>query len=153
MNTYFNPGEILEQYIGYLPDPEKHNTLLFTQPKLCSKKFDILDPANKVLYHQNLPVGINTIATMLPNLSQAAGVDRVTNHQVRPTVIKNLRRSGFAASDIMKLSGHSSADTIAKSYDGLLDPAQKVDMAAAICFSAQLQRGAIDTVKGNIAFV
>ena len=53
----------------------------------------------------------------------------------------------------MKLSGHSSADTIAKSYDGLLDPAQKVDMAAAICFSAQLQRGAIDTVKGNIAFV
>ena len=68
---------------------------------------------------------------------------------VRPTVIQNLRRAGFKPSDIMKLSGHSSVDTIVKNYDHTLDDGQKVNMAAAICFAPQLKRGDVSKIEGK----
>ena len=68
----------------------------------------------------------------------------------RGTSIHALRRSGYGPTDIMKMSGHKSVDTLITSYDHGLDIAEKIDMAAAICYGPQLNRGEVAKVKGII---
>lgn len=49
----------------------------------------------------------------------------------------------------MKLTGHKSLDTLVKSYDHSIDDCDKLDMAAAIGFAPQLNRGDIKNTAGN----
>jgi hypothetical protein len=67
-------------------------------------------------------------------------------------MIHALRRNGYTAADIVKLTGHSSVETLVKSYDHTLDDSEKVDMAATICFAPQLNRGEVNKVQGKIFF-
>ena len=61
----------------------------------------------------------------------------------------SLKRAGYPLSEIMKLTGHKTLETLAKSYDLRLDTKERVNMSAAIGFGAQLSRGAIQEVKGK----
>lgn len=79
INKFYNPGKLFETYLKYIPrDPDFP---LFPMPKQNTKHFDLLDPSAEVLFLENKKVGRNTIKQMLPNLCDAAGVAKCTNHQ------------------------------------------------------------------------
>ena len=58
------------------------------------------------------------IGKILPAMCEVANVPRLTNHSIRPTSIRAMRRGGFERSDIAFVSGHKSLDTLAN-YDSL----------------------------------
>lgn len=88
VTEYYNPGQIFEEYLGYLPGSKNCDTKLFYQPIQPSKKFSVLDPEEKTLYNINRPVGRNSISNMLPELCKAAGTPRYTNHQGKTSYAK-----------------------------------------------------------------
>ena len=71
---------------------------------------------------------------------------------MRPTVIHNLKRAGWPMSEIMKLTGHRSLETVIRSYDSTIDTSDKVDMSAAIGLAARLSRGEIKEASGIYFF-
>ena len=60
------------------------------------------------------------IGKILPALCKVANVPRLTNHSIRPTSIRAMRRAGFERSDIAFVSGHKSIDSLSN-YDSLTD--------------------------------
>ena len=58
------------------------------------------------------------IGKLLPSLCRIANVPVLTNHSVRPTSVRAMRRAGFERSDIQFISGHKSVDSLAN-YDAL----------------------------------
>ena len=58
------------------------------------------------------------IGKLLPKLCMIANVPVLTNHSIRPTSIRAMRRGGFERSDIQFISGHKSVDSLSN-YDAL----------------------------------
>ena len=58
------------------------------------------------------------IGKLLPNLCKVANVPVLTNHSIRPTSIRAMRRGGFERSDVAFVSGHKSIDSLSN-YDAL----------------------------------
>lgn len=79
ISEYHNPGKIFEAYLKFLPSSDP-GAFLFTMPRQISKSFKLLDPASSVLY-QKQKSGRHNLKEMLPELCEAAGVPRCTNHQ------------------------------------------------------------------------
>ena len=99
----FNPGEIFSFYMNFLPDdstkPGIEGGFLFPRPKMKSSKFNPHNPDEMCLYEANqrgllflygillidmlISVGRNQVYGMLPNLTDAVGRPRQTNHSVR----------------------------------------------------------------------
>ena len=71
-----------------------------------------------VPWYEDKRIGKNMIGKVLPALCEVAQVPRLTNHSIRPTSIRAMRRGGFERSDIAFVSGHKSLDTLAN-YDSL----------------------------------
>jgi hypothetical protein len=86
-----NPGRFLELYIQTLNPYNEH---LFQRPRRPAKGFSLHDPTTTT-YYEVKKVGINTVADMMPKLSIAAGVPRITNNAIRPTAIRRLKRAGY----------------------------------------------------------
>ena len=95
----FNPGLYLERYMRFLPQDCPY---LLPQPRIACKKFDINSKYETVLYESNRKVGEHTVRSMMPTLSKLIGGPHCTNHQIRTTAIKALRRAGFDWANIMK---------------------------------------------------
>lgn len=87
LNTFYNPGKMLEEYLEFLPSKDDE-ALLFPLAKLTRKGFNVLDPKKQVLFYLNRKIGRNIIRQMLPELCIAAGVERSTNHQGMSNFIK-----------------------------------------------------------------
>ena len=107
--TSFNPGKLVEAYLSLCP---KAGTMegrlggyLFSKCKLQISTFHIHNPEEKLLYQPNQKVGPDTVGNMLKTLCAAVGEAPCTNHQVRVTAIKNLRRDGWDWHDIAKITG------------------------------------------------
>lgn len=81
INEFFNPGEMLETYLKFLPKPDDPNANLFPMAKLRSKQFSVLDPAHQVLYENNKKVGKTTISKMMASLCEVTKTEKCTNHQ------------------------------------------------------------------------
>ena len=75
--------------------------------------FDFSNP-----WYEDKRIGKNMIGKILPAMCEVANVPRLTNHSIRPTSIRAMRRGGFERSDIAFISGHKSLDTLAN-YDSL----------------------------------
>ena len=69
-------------------------------------------------WYEDKRIGKNTIGNILPDLCEVANVPRLTNHSIRPTSIRAMRRGGFERSDIQFVSGHKSVDSLVN-YDSL----------------------------------
>jgi hypothetical protein len=86
-----NPGRFLELYIKKL---NLKNENLFQRPNRPAKKFSLHDPKTTT-YYEDRKVGQHFVGDMMPKLSTAVGVPRITNCQIRPTVIRRLKRAGW----------------------------------------------------------
>lgn len=67
-------------------------------------------------WYDRSPVGVNTIAKFMKNISKDAGLSReYTNHSIRATTITLLDAAGYEARHITSLTGHKSHDSL-RSY-------------------------------------
>ena len=74
-------------------------------------------------------MGVHMIAKLLPNLCEAAGIARTTNHSLRRTAISIMYELGMPESEIARRSRHKSVDAlrdyyrsaIAQSHSSLLE--------------------------------
>ena len=60
INQYFNPGQLLEQYLNYLPS-QNPDAPMFPKPKQVNKNFNLLDCEAKILYEENKKEGVYLI--------------------------------------------------------------------------------------------
>jgi hypothetical protein len=72
--------------------------------------------AEDVCWYYNAPLGKNTLGNKMKCISLSAGLSPVyTNHCLRATSVTILDNAGFAARDIMTVSGHHAESSI-KNY-------------------------------------
>ena len=69
-------------------------------------------------WYENSRIGVNTIGDLLPSLCEIAKVPRLTNHSIRTTSIRAMRRSGFDDNQVCFVSGHKDPESL-KNYDSL----------------------------------
>ena len=87
--------KMIEFYLSKLPE----------DPKLSMQKLSRCGTA----WYVNVPVGVNTLKSMLPNMSKNAGTStRYTNHFLNATSTTRLFQSGVQEKIIQKKTGHRS---------------------------------------------
>jgi hypothetical protein len=72
------------------------------------------------------PTEQNTLGNIMPMAAEECGMDRKTNHSVRKTTIKTLRKAGVARDKIKHVTGHKSATSI-EAYDDVLSDDEQCD--------------------------
>ena len=61
------------------------------------------------------PIGVNKCKTFVKRLMDGTGIrGRWTNHSLRTTTVNDMQDAGFSDADIMKRTGHRSANSVAK---------------------------------------
>ena len=86
---------------------------LFQRPKT-----NVTD--NSEIWYDNVPVGHNTLGSMMARISRKAGLSRkYTNHSLRATAVNILDKAQFASRHIMSVTGHK-AESSLKTYSGKL---------------------------------
>lgn len=92
--------KILDFYLAKLPPEPK---AFYLRPR---EKCPLEDEA---AWYINVPVGINTLQSILPNMSAKAGTSvRYTNHSLRATSATRLFASGIPEKVIQDKTGHHS---------------------------------------------
>ena len=77
-------------------------------------------PTANCWYETKQIVGRTVLGEMMKRISRNAGLSRIyTNHCVRPTVVSNLKTSGFKNEEICLITGHKSETSIRR-YDRLV---------------------------------
>lgn len=71
------------------------------------------------------PMGENTLTNLMSMAAKEAGLNRKTNHSVRKTTIKTLRKAGVPRDKIKHISGHKSISSIEAYDDDLSDDEQR----------------------------
>ena len=86
----------------------------FYQKAKCNKKFD---PKRDDVWFTVNPIGINTLGNFMKKISKRLALSvTYTNHCIRATCVTEMTRAGYEARQIMKVTGHKSAESL-KSYD------------------------------------
>jgi hypothetical protein len=81
-------------------------------------------PLDGTPWFENKPLGVNTLSSMMKEISKAAKLSRVyTNHCVRASAITLWSEAGLASRHIMKISGHRSEHSL-KHYNDRPSTAQ-----------------------------
>ena len=126
---------------NFLLKPRKNSVPFGTKPAPGSKRFDIHDPDEEVLFEPNNNKGKTTIAKMCPALSECLGLEHFTNHQIRATVVQTLSMAGvFSPNDIIKVTDHKSTLSL-NNYDPHMRGDKRANMAVAIGQASHLKRG------------
>ena len=100
-NAKLNPGLFFELYLGLL---NSNCPRLFQRPRKPSKTFDIHSLDATFLYDK-APLGEHTIDKMLPILCEVLGKPKYTNHSIRVTGIRTLRKFNLPVDVMLKFSG------------------------------------------------
>ena len=122
-DQHFNPGAIFEYYLTMLP---KDCPYLFPRPRRQSKSFDISNPS-AVLF-ENTKIGQNTVGEVMPLLTKLLQLPHATNHMLRSTGIRRLRRADYGDRQIAQVSGHRDLKSL-ENYDPGTPLQQKFQMA------------------------
>ena len=104
------PVALLEKMIAKRPPSLKNSGPLYLQP--------LRKPKPSVWYSVQR-LGINQIASFMDEIKQSANLDvskRITNHSVRKTLVKKLKKAGVSNTEIIAITGHKSEDSL-KHYD------------------------------------
>lgn len=104
--------------------------IFFAHPMRPSKKFKIHENEQKV-YYEKQKVGESFVALMLPKLSEALGVERITNAQLRTTSIRKMKKGNVSDCDLMSLTGQKKLETL-NHYALEPENSVKVEMIQAI---------------------
>lgn len=84
----------------------------------------------------NIRIGNKTIGNFMPNISLKAGLSmKFTNHSLRSTCISILNETGEEHTNIIKVTGHKSTNSL-KTYTGILSSNKRQHMSAVL--SAEL---------------
>lgn len=75
--------------------------------------------AKNLYWYREVALGKNKIGAFMPEACALAGITRHTNHGVRRTAIKRMRKSGIPDDKIIKITGHRSVNTLAVYDDDL----------------------------------
>ncbi|VDI15478.1 Hypothetical predicted protein [Mytilus galloprovincialis] len=84
-----------------------------------------MERVESMIWYYARPMGENTLANLMPMAAKEAGMDRKTNHSVRKTTIKTLRKAGVPRDKIKHISGHKSTSSIEAYDDDLSDNEQR----------------------------
>ena len=94
-------------------------TLEPDSPLFLSKKTpQQLQPSsvNSGVWYRAEPMGVNTLAQLLPNACKKAGIESRGNHGVRATCVQRLREANVPDDKIIQVTGHKSTRSLS-SYD------------------------------------
>lgn len=98
----------------------------------CEYIFQRINQKGRNMLFDNSPMGVNTIAKMMSNISSAAHLSKnYTNHSLRSTCVTLLNESGESATNIIKITGHASANSL-KSYTDKISTSKRKSMCATI---------------------
>ena len=100
-NTGLNPGLFFELYRGLL---NSNCPRLFQRARRSSETFNIHNLDENCLY-ENAPIGEHTINKMLPMLCGVLGKPKYTNHSIRVTGLRTLRKFNLPVDVMLKFSG------------------------------------------------
>ena len=101
----FCPVASLKMYLSKL---NTNCEWMWQRPKTKSKVAD-------ASWYANVPLGKNTLGSMLKRICEEAGCKIYTNHSLRATSITILDEAGHPSRDIMTVSGHKAESSI-KNY-------------------------------------
>ncbi|XP_065918766.1 uncharacterized protein KIAA1958-like [Dysidea avara] len=77
---------------------------------------------NKDVWYTSVPLGVNSINTFIPRMVVAAGLDHTnkhyTNHSIRKTTVKKLKKAGVTPTEITAITGHKNQQSLTD-YDEL----------------------------------
>ena len=122
-----NLGEFVEQHMDFT----RHELdWVFTRPKRSGKGFNIHDNQTTI-YFEDSKCGENTVREMLPILSAAFKLPRLTNCQIRCTAIRNMKRAKIDDRTIMEVTRHTRIETLNK-YNPLPTNEKKLERSFAI---------------------
>ncbi|MFA6066449.1 MAG: site-specific integrase [Candidatus Babeliaceae bacterium] len=124
-------SEVLTLKIGQISDQEKEITFRQSKTRGCEKETIITYP--KSLFNElknyignregivfvtknNQPVMLNQLAVTFKKAGLLAGIKKVTPHVLRASAVTYFKDQGCSDSDIMKVTGHASAEMI-HAYD------------------------------------
>ena len=59
------------------------------------------------MWFSKIPLGVHTITNLMKSRSKSAGFDVNKKHySIRKTMVKNLKKAGVSATNIMAVTGH-----------------------------------------------
>jgi hypothetical protein len=96
-----NPGLFYELYLGLL---NSNCPRLFQRARRSSETFNIHSLDVNCLF-DNSPLGEHTIDKMLPTLCEVLGKPKYTNHSIRVTGLRTLRKFDLPVDVMLKFSG------------------------------------------------
>ena len=109
LTRLYSTGEIGDSYWCLLKYVQKLNplqTAFFQRPSPKAKEADMI-------WYENSPLGVNTLATMMKEISLGAGLSQTyTNHSVRATAITLWSNANVPSRHIMSISGHANEQSI-----------------------------------------
>lgn len=79
---------------------------------------------NSNIWYYSRPMGENSLANLMPMAAKECGLEHKTNHSVRKSCVKTLRKAGVARDKIKHVTGHKSTLSIESYDDGLSDDEQ-----------------------------
>ena len=99
------PVGAYELLVSKHPSELKHHGPLYLTPLRKDRSWDSTE-----VWFIKVPLGINLIDTFARRMVAAAGLDSTknyfTNHSIRKTIVKKLKKAGVNASEIMAITGH-----------------------------------------------
>ena len=103
----FNPGDYYQLFLTKL---ESKAPYLFGQPLRPKKAFKIEE--NPATWFDQWKIGKTTVGAAMPTFSEAAGLSRITNHQLRASAINALIDAGVQDRELCTVSKHRSRTSI-----------------------------------------
>lgn len=111
------PIKFFEQLVSKRPSELKASGPLYLTPLRKQRNWSKED-----VWFSRTPVGMNYINKFMNSMAHDAGLDvtgkNFTNHSLRKTTVKKLKKAGVSNTDIMAITGHKSEQSLAD-YDQL----------------------------------
>lgn len=109
LTRLYSTEEIGDSYwclCTYVQKLNPQQAAFFQRPSSKAKESDLI-------WYENSPLGVNTLATMMKEISLGAGLSRTyTNHSVRATAITLWSNANVPSRHIMSISGHANEQSI-----------------------------------------
>ena len=97
---------LLDEYFKRLPKYAFEKDIFYLKHKPKA-------PVNEAEpWYESVPIGKNTLATMVKRMCQEAGIAEKTNHSLRATGATTLFQSGISERVIQKTTGHQSLESL-----------------------------------------
>lgn len=111
------PIACFEKLLQKRPPGLQHSGPLYLTPLRKER-----DWTKAPVWFSKIPLGIHSIDTLMKSMAEAAGLDvtrkRYTNHSIRKTTVRKLRKGGASSTEIIAITGHKNQQSLVD-YDEL----------------------------------